>query len=109
MLDLWLWDAHSILIPIDDCSQHDFLGHNGYFKLVMSLFQHIEACALDKMELDEKRFLETLGQDGIWLSEGLVPWQSITWRRRFLVSIMRYERNLRWSPERTGREGSLMR
>jgi hypothetical protein len=52
MLDLRLWDAHPILIPIDDCSQHDFLGHNGYFKLVMSLFQHIEACFLDKMDFD---------------------------------------------------------
>ncbi len=104
-----LWDIHSVHFPFHSCPQHEFLGHNGYFKLVMSLSHHIEACALDKMGLDEKWLLETLGQDGIWLSEGLVPWQSITWRRRFLVSTMKCERNLRWSPERIGREGGLMR
>jgi hypothetical protein len=52
MLDLRLWDTHPIHFPIDRCSQHEFLGHNGYFKLVMSRFQHIEACFLDKMDFD---------------------------------------------------------
>ena len=52
MLDLRLWDTHPIHFPIDRFSQHEFLGHNGYFKLVMSRFQHIEACFLDKMDFD---------------------------------------------------------
>ena len=83
VLDLRLRDIHSVHFPFHSCPQHEFLGHNGYFKLVMSLSHHIEACALDNMGLDEKWFLEALRQDGIWLSEGLVPWQSMTWRRRF--------------------------
>jgi hypothetical protein len=52
MLELRLRNTHAVHFPIDGCSQHEFLGHNRYFKLVLTLFQHIEACVFDKIDFN---------------------------------------------------------